>query len=258
MNIFTLALATTAASSTVLGAYPHAARFNTQSEGFTSGTAYTLASHHETSYGWGYMSIVQDETAAPFTELGLKTQSNPAFLGNYVQSAVTGTHFLIYTGSQTLASIQLHIKSTSMHPGAWRYDFGMLGSSGAWQRCEVNFDPNWSDAVAIANGWERTAASVPPFRNVMSAVDFYNIYIPFGADETLYIDDIVIQADPYCPADVNHDDAVNFEDLNILLENWGGRPYEFTEGDTTGDGWVDFADLETLLEAWGTYCAVID
>ncbi|MCA9311297.1 MAG: hypothetical protein KDA21_08840, partial [Phycisphaerales bacterium] len=216
MKTLAYTFAAAAACSTVLGAYPHAARFEGSPEGFDAGTGYTLASYFETSYGAGFMSVERNDSVLPYTEIGLKTTTNPAFLGNYIQSRVTGAHFIIYTGAQSLATVQLHLKSTTQHPGAWRYDFGSLNPSGAWQRCEVAFNPNWSDQVAIANGWSRTSAGVPSFSSVMSNVDHFLIYIPFGSESTLYIDDVVMQAQPTCPGDANHDNFVDFEDLNIL------------------------------------------
>ena len=51
---------------------------------------------------------------------------------------------------------------------------------------------------------------------------------------------------PPCPADLNHDSAVNASDLSTLLGNWGGAG-----GDVNGDGITDAADLAALLGAWG-------
>lgn len=50
-----------------------------------------------------------------------------------------------------------------------------------------------------------------------------------------------------CPADLNHDGAVNGADLGLLLSNWGGSG----TGDLNGDGTVNGADLGLLLSAWG-------
>ena len=58
-----------------------------------------------------------------------------------------------------------------------------------------------------------------------------------------------------CAGDVDGSGAVNFDDLNVILENWGepgGRT--FAQGDIDGDGSVTFDDLNTLLETWGSVC----
>lgn len=59
---------------------------------------------------------------------------------------------------------------------------------------------------------------------------------------------------PQCPGDTNGDNAVNFADLEILLDEWNTVVSPGTGGDVTGDGLVNFADLEVLLEHWGADC----
>ena len=58
-----------------------------------------------------------------------------------------------------------------------------------------------------------------------------------------------------CRGDANGDNLVNFEDLNLVLGNWGatGDP-GFIEGDINCDGSVDFEDLNLVLGAWGVDC----
>ncbi|MEQ8818966.1 MAG: laminin B domain-containing protein [Sumerlaeia bacterium] len=52
--------------------------------------------------------------------------------------------------------------------------------------------------------------------------------------------------------DVNGDGAVNFADLNTLLDRWNAGP---GLGDLDGNSNVDFADLNILLDEWGMSCA---
>ncbi len=58
-----------------------------------------------------------------------------------------------------------------------------------------------------------------------------------------------------CRGDANGDLVVNFEDLEIVLDNWGavGTP-GFLEGDVNCDGRTNFSDLEWVLEHWGNDC----
>ncbi len=62
------------------------------------------------------------------------------------------------------------------------------------------------------------------------------------------------QAAPPCPGDVNGDAAVDFNDLNIVLANWGMIVVPGTNGDANGDGVVDFNDLNIVLANWGMTC----
>ncbi len=58
---------------------------------------------------------------------------------------------------------------------------------------------------------------------------------------------------PVCQvtADANGDGAVDFVDLNELLEQWGSAG---PGADFNGDGAVNFVDLNILLEEWGSDC----
>lgn len=58
-----------------------------------------------------------------------------------------------------------------------------------------------------------------------------------------------------CPGDANGDEAVDFADLNLLLDHWGQATGAGAEGDVDGSGVVDFADLNLLLDHWGETCA---
>lgn len=54
---------------------------------------------------------------------------------------------------------------------------------------------------------------------------------------------------PTCPEDIDGDGEVTFDDLVILLSEWG--PCEDCASDIDGDGEVSFDDLVLLLSAWG-------
>ena len=54
-----------------------------------------------------------------------------------------------------------------------------------------------------------------------------------------------------CDGDVTGDNAVDFDDLNAVLGNWGTMN---PAGDANGDGNVDFEDLNLVLGAWATTC----
>ena len=55
-----------------------------------------------------------------------------------------------------------------------------------------------------------------------------------------------------CPGDANGDQVVDFDDLNLILENWATAG---PAGDVTGDGAVNFDDLNALLSRWGEMCS---
>ncbi len=61
-------------------------------------------------------------------------------------------------------------------------------------------------------------------------------------------------ATPQCPGDADGSGFVDFDDLNLLLINWGANVSPGTMGDEDGDGDVDFDDLNVVLSAWAFAC----
>jgi len=54
-----------------------------------------------------------------------------------------------------------------------------------------------------------------------------------------------------CPADLNGDDAINTNDLNDILNNWGiCEDINNCPGDVNGDGFVDGFDLDLVIQFW--------
>ena len=62
--------------------------------------------------------------------------------------------------------------------------------------------------------------------------------------------DVVLVA---CLADGSGDGMVDFDDLNLVLANWGMTGTN-VPGDLDGSGTVDFDDLNLVLNTWGTSC----
>lgn len=52
--------------------------------------------------------------------------------------------------------------------------------------------------------------------------------------------------------DANRDRKVNFADLVVVAQNYGGANKSYAEGDFTGDGAVTFADLVVIAQRYGT------
>ncbi len=59
-----------------------------------------------------------------------------------------------------------------------------------------------------------------------------------------------------CPADFNDDDAVNLQDLAILLQHYG-EAAAGVPGDANGDGRVDLSDLAAVLASFGQACPCV-
>lgn len=57
-----------------------------------------------------------------------------------------------------------------------------------------------------------------------------------------------------CYADINHDGAVNTQDLTMFLGRFGMNAEAFSPGDLNGDGTVNTADLTSFLGGFGVPC----
>lgn len=114
------------------------------------------------------------------------------------------------------------------------------------------------DKSITENGEDWTLAEhqqlVPPgTRTAVITLDCSRIG---GASTDAFFDNIalILTELPACPSDIDNSGTVDFNDLNILLDNWGLSPASQADGDIDGDGTVNFADLNELLDHWAQPC----
>jgi hypothetical protein len=62
-------------------------------------------------------------------------------------------------------------------------------------------------------------------------------------------DNMFLECPPPCPADLDGNGTVDFNDYMILVQNWG--PAEGSPADLNDDGLVNYEDLILMLDAWG-------
>lgn len=74
-----------------------------------------------------------------------------------------------------------------------------------------------------------------------------------NAQTQIYRLDMAASALPPCPGDANGDRVINFQDLNIVLGQFGQSGAGLA-GDVTGDGTVNFSDLNLVLSNFGVSC----
>lgn len=65
---------------------------------------------------------------------------------------------------------------------------------------------------------------------------------------------VTINPAAICPADINHDGAIDLEDLAQLVANFGDNDLYAGDGSLDCDRDVDLADLALLLAVFGTTC----
>ena len=82
---------------------------------------------------------------------------------------------------------------------------------------------------------------------------FYMIRVGGKTDEERGEATLTLTCHPAC-ADANGNGAVDFPDLDMILDNWQTETYPGLNGDVNYDGKVNFGDLDIVLAQWGMGC----
>ncbi len=110
----------------------------------------------------------------------------------------------------------------------------------------------WSQGLVDDTGAEVSVYTQANFTPAGDSAYFTTLELPLTAQSVFRVFAVSTGAPP-CPGDVDGDGEVGFNDLNLLLGEYGQSGAGLS-GDLDGDGDVDFADLNTVLGAYGTGC----
>src|SRR5438477_7259577 len=82
---------------------------------------------------------------------------------------------------------------------------------------------------------------------------FDNIIVPHGLQLNVQGGAYSVTVMNDCPADLDHNEVVNLDDLGFMLMHWGACPAPPAQcvGDLDGSGTIDVADLIMLIGEWG-------
>lgn len=173
------------------------------------------------------------------------TPGSPELVG----SAPNGDAFFLHTGNNRGESV-VGIYTTISNPDrdeavVFDKDIVMLRKGDA-----VDIDRNgvYDDDAFIAEfPWDE--AFLTDERSL-----YVNVILRNAAGDDLGDAFIHVALLPCLPGDLNRDGLVNFDDLNIVLENWGRVVLRSSLGDADNSGTVDFDDLNLVLTGWGMGC----
>ncbi len=111
----------------------------------------------------------------------------------------------------------------------------------------------WSQIITDDVGDDVSVDSRPIFTPDGATAYFTTLETPHITDSVVRLYAVDMSAGDFCPGDVDGDGVIGFNDLNLLLGDYGqsgaGMP-----GDIDGDGDVDFSDLNALLGVYGQSC----
>lgn len=207
--------------------------------------------------------------------MSARTDSNPAFIGNYVQKGPVKlsidfqVDFIQFFGSPVPRDLVVILYDDDQFNGAaaaavWTQVGTLSGSPMPWTTFSATL-PSVT-ATALPAGWHGAGDEDPntfepilpagrTWTNVLQGIDRveFTTFVPgyfYGfTNFKLSIDNVSIAPlTPPCPADLNADGQVNGADLGALLGAWGTNNHA---ADLNADHTVNGADLGILLGAWG-------
>ncbi|MBP7746654.1 MAG: PEP-CTERM sorting domain-containing protein [Phycisphaerae bacterium] len=184
-----------AAASVAWAAVPGTvATFDTDEDGFVGSTIATVQIYAASGGNPdGHVQIRKDLT--PGFDIGTQNSVWPEFLGDYAAAGVTGGGFDLNVFNTTLDSAQLRFRRNVAENG-WYFDFGAVApNNNLWASYDVAFDPTWSDANALANGWTQEPLS-PSFADLMASVGWLEVRLINEASLIAGVDNVRIVPEP--------------------------------------------------------------
>ncbi|MBP7055403.1 MAG: hypothetical protein KBB52_00925 [Candidatus Omnitrophica bacterium] len=150
----------------------------------------------------GYIKIGGNRT------IGFKN-TTADFTGNYASRGFNGASFDMMVLLQQLPAYKpsLVFRYSPSYNG-WEYvlnDF-TIENAGTWQHFDIQFDPLWSDAEAVANGWAPVDTyMLKPFSETLTHVDAFTIFsdYPSNVAKVLGLDNVMLNGNAAVPEPVS-------------------------------------------------------
>ncbi len=162
--------------------------------GWKGNTAWTEVSVVDTGGNPdGYLLSVSKLGGNPSNVIGAATEED-RYTGNFTSAKINKVAFDLSLMSGQIGWIRLRVRYHDFTYNGWHYGLPVKKMPiGRWVHYEVSFDPSWSDAQAMAAGWEQENNSAS-FQDTMS--DIYTLeirmYSPNVDNASLGIDNFAI------------------------------------------------------------------
>jgi len=118
--------------------------------------------------------------------------------------------------------------------------------SGGWGRSHVLGN---NDYIGNTSDQESGALHAHGAIEVVESRFDCNLPNHLGGDEYQALDNQFLECPPPCPADLDGNGTVDFNDYMLLVQSWG--PAEGSPADLNEDGLVNYEDMILLFDAWG-------
>ena len=153
---------------------PTVATFSADEDDFIGSTIATVQIYSGGGGNPGGHVEIRKDFGPGIDIIGTQNSVWPEFLGDYAAAGVTGGGFDLNVFETPFDSAQLRMRRNVGENG-WYFEFGpIVPNGGLWASYDVAFDPTWSDALALGNGWQQEAGS-PSFADLMSSVGWLEV-----------------------------------------------------------------------------------
>lgn len=180
---------------------------------------------------------------------------------------------LMVGGSSTSVQSRLYSNTAGVLTQTWNAALAFVGQQeNAFEDINRDGRPDYAE-VHFSNGQTHLFLNVDGVLNttpdwtfdapeVGNSIDFGDVngdgwadlVVGYSGDNSVRLFIAVPPPPPPCPGDINGDNAINTQDLTILLSNFAASVPPNTGGDLDGNGSVNTQDLTQFLGVFGTVC----
>jgi hypothetical protein len=140
-----------------------------QLHGWTGNTAATVVSASTTGGNpGGYLLSTSAASGNPYRTIGAISHES-RYTGDLAAAGAYRITVDLNLLSGQSSQVWLRMRYRDFSHNGWVYQLDGAMSQGNWRHYEVNFDPAWTDAQAIAAGWVQESSSAS-FRDTMADV----------------------------------------------------------------------------------------
>ena len=140
-----------------------------QLHGWTGNTAWTEVVGETTGGNpGGYLRSRNSSATNPSRTIGAMSGEN-RYTGDFAAAGVQRISVDLNLLSGQMSWVVLRLRYRDATFNGWTYQLDTSLPVGQWRHYEVSFDPNWTDAQAIAAGWQQES-NTPSFQQTLSDV----------------------------------------------------------------------------------------
>lgn len=170
------------------------ATFDAGSDDFIGSTIATVQIHMAAGGNPAGFAQIRKDLQTGF-DMGTQNSVWPELLGNYIADGINGAGLDLNVFNTALDETHLRFRRNVAENG-WYYDFGAIQPNDwQWIPLDVSFNPAWSDATALANGWSQEPGS-PSFAALMASVGWIEVRTVNQGSAIVGVDNVRLVPEP--------------------------------------------------------------